>query len=466
MNAFSQISPHGTRRLLSAGFALLLSTYSVSALAAPPVTPTDADSPEGSDAQPDVAPDVTEPVDIQAPATAPAPAPGPAAATTSAPATNPAAAPAPAAAPPAAETGAAVAKPPSTALPPPEPKSAIPEEDLWSAGFTLDRGAWIGNTHNEFGIGILTVLRYQGEFSANGVDSLGFTLPYVRPNLHGSLFDGKLRFFVQPELANPGPKLLDAQITYQPIPAFGLDIGQYRTHVSRAWITGIPVLAMPGRGMVDDAFHTDRALGITAFGKPFAGKFEYDVGILDAGGYNLAKPLELQPLVTARVAVNPLGAVPYTQTPAFAKVDKPVFGFAAHMWSDRYTPTAADPARAFDRQRVTFGGEFVFMAPRVHVLAEGFGQWQLVQGQRFDGGWGSQAQVGVMIVDHTLELQARAGVMDLSRFSAMQGMWEGGLSWYLFGNHLRAQLQYSCAQDFDTGKCRGQTARIQTQLWF
>lgn len=361
-----------------------------------------------------------------------------------------------------------LARPALASPPPADPPAAEKSETGFAGGFSLERGAWLATPHLEFGIGLLATLRYGATFNATGVDSLGFSLPYLRPNLHASLFDGKLRFLIQPELSGPSVRLLDAQVVYQPIPAFGLDLGQYRPHVSRAWNTPIPTLALPGRGVVDDAFHTDRALGATVFGRPLGGKLEYDVGVFNGGGYNLGQPIQLEPLLTWRLAVNPLGAVPYTQTPAFADIDRAVFGFAVHGWTDYFRPAQIDPdVRPTPYQRVVAGGDFVLMTPRVHVLAAGFGRWAVDRRGLIDAGWGSQAQLGVMVLAQTLELQARAGVLDAGVGTPTQGIWEAGLSWYLWGNHIRAQLHWTCTQNFaQPSGCASQRAELQTQLWF
>lgn len=339
--------------------------------------------------------------------------------------------------------------------------------DKLAGGFSLERGAYVATPRHEFAIGLLTTLRYGASFTSTGVDSLGFSLPFVRPSLRASLFDGKLRFLIQPELSGANARLLDAQVIYQPIAAFGFNLGQYRPLVSRAWNTPIPLLAMPGRGVVDDVFHTDRALGATIFGRPFAGKFEYDVGVFNAGGYNLDQPLRLEPLATIRLAVNPLGPVPYTQTPAFAEVERTVFGLAAHGWTDRFRADPVAPEiKPIEQQRIVAGGDFVLMTPRVHLLVEGFARWAVAK-SLVDAGWGSQVQLGVMLLPRTLELQARAGVLDSGAGQSTRGDWEAGLSWYLWGNHIRAQLHYSCVQDFaHPHGCMSQRAQLQTQLWF
>lgn len=357
---------------------------------------------------------------------------------------------------------AAIASPPANADPP------VSSENGFAGGFSLERGAWLATPHLEFGIGLLATLRYGATFTTTDVDSLGFSLPFLRPNLHASLFDGRLRFLIQPELSGPGVRLLDAQVVYQPIPAFGLDLGQYRPHVSRAWNTPIPLLALPGRGVVDDAFHSDRALGATAFGRPFDGKLEYDVGVFNAGGYNLGQPVRIEPLAAWRLAVNPLGPVPYTQTPAFAQVERTVFGLAVHGWTDRFRAEQVDPeVKPTQRQRITAGGDFVLMTPRVHVLVEGFGRWAVHRTGLLDAGWGGQAQFGVMLLARTLELQGRAGVIDPGIHQPTQGIWEGGLSWYLWGNHIRAQLHYACVQSLAAPNgCVTHRAELQTQLWF
>jgi len=360
------------------------------------------------------------------------------------------------------------ASPPSTgAGPGPDPSPEGQPERNFAGGFSLERGAWLATPHLEFGIGLLAQLRYGATLSSSGVDSLGFSLPFLRPNLHASLFDGKLRFLIQPELSGPSVRLLDAQVVYQPVAAFGLDLGQYRPHVSRAWNTPIPLLSMPGRGLVDDTFHSDRALGATVFGRPFGGKLEYDLGVFNGGGYNIGQPVQLEPLVAWRLGVNPLGPVPYTQTPAFAEVERPVFGFAVHGWTDRFRAEQVDPAsKPEPQQRIVAGGDFVLMTSRTHTLVEGFARWAVDDSGLFDAGWGSQVQFGVMLLPRTLELQARAGVLDPGTHRATQGVWEGGLSWYLWGNHLRAQLHYACTQNLGELGCTNHRAELQTQLWF
>ncbi len=366
-----------------------------------------------------------------------------------------------------ARPAAAASPPPASAEPEPEPPAAPPKPTL-AGGFSLERGAWLATGRAEFGLGLLATTRYGATITDAGVGSLGFTLPFVRPNLHASLFDDKLRVFVMPELAPPSPRLLDAQVIWQPHPAFGLDLGQYRPHLARAWNTPMPLIALPGRGTVDEFFTSDRALGATVFGRPLAGKLEYDLGLLNAGGFNLAQPARLDPLLTWRLAYNPLGALPLTQTPAFADVDRTLVGLAVHGWTDRQTPAQDDPLiKPIDRRRVTAGGELVLMTPRVHLLVEGFARWELDDSGLLDAGWGSQAQVEVMLLSDALGLQTRGGVIDRGLGEPTQGVWEGGLSWYLRGNHLRAQLHYLCVQSFsDPVGCERHRAQLQTQLWF
>jgi hypothetical protein len=145
-----------------------------------------------------------------------------------------------------------------------------------------------------------------------------------------------------------------------------------------------------------------------------------------------------------------------------------VFAFGVHAWTDRFRDEQIDPLiKPLEHQRVTAGGDFVLMSRRVHLLVEGFGRWAVAKSGLFDAGWGSEAQFGVMLLPRTLELQARAGVLDLGLNQAMQGIWEGGLSWYLWGNHIRAQLHYVCMQNLAAPSgCASQRAELQTQLWF
>jgi hypothetical protein len=340
------------------------------------------------------------------------------------------------------------------------PVTRAPEPPVPARGFSLERGAWLATPHIGFGFGLLATLRHSASFSRDGVDAHGVSVPIVRPSLHARMANDKLRLLVQPELAGPSPRLLDAQLVYQPISAFGLELGQYRPHVSRAWNTPVPSLGLPDRGTVDHAFQPGRALGATVLGRPFAGKLEYAFGRFDAGGPKFGQPLQLEPLTTWRLAVNPLGPVPYTQTPGLAKLERPVFGFGVHGWTHQARP-------GIEGQRLTVGGDFVVMTEHIHVLVEGFGRWGLRKRRLLGQGWGSQAQIGVMVLERTLELHARAGILDPGRGQATQGTWEGGLSWYVYGNHLKAQIHHVCNHSFaDSRGCESHRALVQTQLWF
>lgn len=70
------------------------------------------------------------------------------------------------------------------------------------------------------------------------------------------------------------PRLLDLELTAQPVAEVGLRVGQVLTPFSRTFYTPVPKLLFPDFSLANDAFRADRDTGVMAFGTPLEGRVE------------------------------------------------------------------------------------------------------------------------------------------------------------------------------------------------
>lgn len=258
-----------------------------------------------------------------------------------------------------------------------------------------------------FHIGYLGWIRYAMVNAPNTTTS-GFAMPLARPYMTADILNGQMRFNLQAELAGGTPKLLDAEVFQNVGDGFALHIGQYRPHLSRGWRTGLPVLALPGRGPVQDSFHPTRAIGVTAYGTPLDGKLEYYVGLFN--GPSPASGVDHPRLATARLAWNPLGPTPYTQTPWFSGLDgaRLSVGFNG-MWQ---SPQEVDDQGApVDVDQLTGSLDVALLTSRWSWTTEAFARQTRTPRQDTIHTWGAYTIVSALMpTTMPLDLAARAGV--------------------------------------------------------
>ena len=333
-------------------------------------------------------------------------------------------------------TAAAPAPPP---LPPPPAPPAVHA--------SLDEGLSIASADGNFSVrlGLLVQARYELRRSPAGTTQ-GFDVRVVRPQLRGTIGRPWLRFFVQPELADANPRLLDAQLDAQPTPLLGVRVGQFLTPFSRAFLTPVPLLQFPDFSVVNTAFRADRDTGVMLHGEPFDGRAEWNVGAFNGNGIdrNGNDRLDLRWMV--RLAWNPLGAIAYNETPAVAGPTPWRVGLGVNAYTDTTTVTlpaavGQTTTRNGDQHEDVIGADLAVRGGPWTLQAEGYHRWQ----RRADGtsvaSWGAYAQSGVMLGRH-LEVAARGNVLqpdDGGSAALVSG--EALVTGYVRGNHLKLQLR-------------------------
>lgn len=344
------------------------------------------------------------------------------------------------------------------ATPPAEASGAPPRAQI-----DLEHGARVESTDGRFGVrlGALTQFRAQLDEVSDGRFQGRFNTFYVRPQLRMHAFGNQLNVFVQPEFSGAGARLLDFEITYQPHEAFGMRVGQFMTPFSRGWLTPIPVLHMVDFGAANDNFRWGRDTGAMLMGQPFGGKLEYYLGVFNGNGIGMPTKQTVHGLGVARLAISPLGAVPYNQT-RFLAGDQPLrFSIAVNGYAGRrsYERTITDlttgaPITVQDPNQVHLAGgvDFALDVDRLTVLAEAFLRRNVVKttGNPATDSYGLTAQAGYYFPAPRLELATRLTYtnQDLGTATNWLATYEGEVNWYAHGNHAKLQLRYLYA---DTG---------------
>lgn len=311
----------------------------------------------------------------------------------------------------------------------------------------------------------------------------GVAVRLARPVFIANLWHGRVAMRFMPEFAGGTPAMLDTTATVRVHEAFAVQVGQFRPWLNRGFRTGLPVLGLPGRGIIVDRFRVDRDVGVTVLGQPLGGKLEYYVGVMNGSGRDMTT-LAPSPLVTARFVVAPLGAVPYVQTPYVREVgprsptrrDEPTNGLVVAVGASGYTVANRESLEQTDgttldtdpRRRFGASGDLVVSRRRVFGLAEGFYEHRAglsEVGVPTQQSWGAYAQAGVLAWNPFVDLTMRVGYIDDDRRLAPI---EPGLNAYIFGNNGKLQVAYRCDVNAGEGEagCVAHTGTLQAQLQF
>lgn len=301
-----------------------------------------------------------------------------------------------------------------------------------------------------------------------------FSVPLARFALIGSAFDGLVRFFVQPEFAGT-PQLLDAQVELALDPALVVRVGQFRTPFSRSFITGLMVLDFPDRGLVANTFNAGRDTGLMLYGRPFGGALEYYAGVFNGSGINGRIGDTPMPMLMGRIAVTPLGSVPYDQTPSLT-IDVPAGimigadGYYRVRQQDGMPNLEEETASASTDLAVAFGP--------FSLQSEGFLRWRRTGPEPWTMAWAVYAQAGIFVFPRVLELAARGSWIDPSTDAGGNFVqaYEAAVNAYFaldgvsYGQHLKLVVAYRFADarapfgDVPMGRSHRVTA--QAQLFF
>ncbi|HRI62625.1 MAG TPA: hypothetical protein PK156_00260 [Polyangium sp.] len=372
-------------------------------------------------------------------------------------------------------SSASAADPPATL--PSSPKNQIEVHASLADGLGLRREDKLFSVD----LGILTQMRYTMTLHETKVTDDGFNVLMVRPVLRVKALNDTVRLFVQPELGTPTPKLLDFELTWQPIPQMGLRVGQFLTPFTRAFLTPVPLLQFTDFNRVNAKFRADRDTGAMLFGATKNGKLDYWLGAFNGNGIDKGGNDDTTMMGITRVAVNPVRAMPYDETPSLKGAVPFGIAIALDGIADRAHPTkmVTDPATGTQttvnltpETRLTGGADISIAYKSFTFLTEGFMKVIEPDGGARTTSIGAYAQAGIFAIPKRLEFAVRGGYMDPNRSKDKdtESNFEGLITGYFVGNHLKLGGRYTMIRNeakTADGLAPGVNHRfiIQTQLW-
>ncbi|MEM1348456.1 MAG: hypothetical protein AAGI01_07880 [Myxococcota bacterium] len=315
-------------------------------------------------------------------------------------------------------------------------------------------------------IGYLGWFRYQINARRGEPASHGFALPVSRPMLTAAFAEQQLVLFTQAEMGGDlDARLLDAEVVWRSDRLFGVHAGYYRPYFSRSFRTALPLLVSPGRGEVVDTFRPPRDFGVTAMGVLADGSFEYQAGVFN--GPQDPRIARYPRRVTARVAYNPMGRVPYTQTPWLAGVaDTRVAVGAQAMWA---SPVRLDVDGALvSSDDFSAAVDVTVFTPRLASLTEAHVRLldQPTPDAQRDLEIGATTRLAYLVVPERFDVSGQLSVIQLAADDQPALALGAGGQWYLVGNHAKLQAFYQLKTPSDPEGVVAHLVQAQAQLWF
>ena len=127
------------------------------------------------------------------------------------------------------------------------------------------------------------VVDYQPDRIAGGQD--GFSIAAARLGLEGE-FDNGIGYSIRAELISELP-VLDARLSYAPLSEVGLDIGLFKVPLSGEMQIDAADIDFVNRSRAVSALAPDRLPGLQVRGDVAGGLFGFNVGLFNAGGFEV-----------------------------------------------------------------------------------------------------------------------------------------------------------------------------------
>jgi hypothetical protein len=324
-------------------------------------------------------------------------------------------------------------------------------------------------------------MRFATTVNDGKIVDAGFNVNIVRPTIRMKAFHDKLQLFVQPELGTPTPKLLDYELTWQPVSEVGLRVGQFLTPMTRAFLTPVPLLQFNDFNRVNVKFRADRDTGAMIFGATKNGKLDYWLGAFNGNGIDKGGNDDTSMMGVARVAVNPVRAMPYHETPSLNGPVPCGIAIGVNGVADRAHPTkvVTDPTTGAQstvalpaETRLTGGADIAIAYKSFTFLGEAFAKMVDPDGGQRSFAYGAYAQAGIFAIPKRLEIAIRGGFMDPNRNNDKdtEANVEALITGYLVGNHLKLGARYTFIRNeakTADGLLPGVNQRfiIQSQVW-
>jgi phosphate-selective porin OprO/OprP len=304
--------------------------------------------------------------------------------------------------------------------------------------------------------------------------------------MKGHAYTKDLTYKLQVNFAAAGdPKLLeDAFLNYSFLKEAQILVGQDKVPFARQELTSSGSQQFVDRSNATDTFKPGRDIGAMIHGDVAGGMLEYAVGWYGGAGQSKTRS-DNNNAVAARVAVNPLGAMKYSESDVEFS-EKPLVSVGANWYRNQFTKGESNNT-SFYTKWLKSGGVFA-ADEKIEVNTAGADlafKWRglSAQGEYFwaqgDGNSSAQttqrahgfyAQTGYFIIPKHLEAAVRYSYVDPNRDKAndLQTDVQGAISYY-FNKHnlkLQADVTNSHRQQSGGAPLDNMEYRLQAQIIF
>jgi hypothetical protein len=333
-------------------------------------------------------------------------------------------------------------------------------------GYDPDQGAFIRTPDRAWELNpyAMVQLQHTSLFEKGDVSSTSFSLHSAKLIFHGHVFHPSLTYHFQTNFGDGKVAAENIYLRWDPDRAFGLLAGQVEVPFNRQHITLEAYQQLIDRSIVDQRFTLQRDIGAAAYAGDRGHRLEATLGVWNGARQNATND-DKSFMGTIRLAYNPWGPILYRE----ADLDNspaPKLSIAA---AGAYNPARVVPDPNGETTSATW-----------HHVAQAVGEVTLryrgtslsteahVRNYAMDDGkekfqYGAFGQVGVFVIPHHLELEARFAAID-GKLGAKDAVREltGGVSWYFHKHRLKVQA--------DTSRLETRDAtidyRVRTQLEF
>ncbi len=332
------------------------------------------------------------------------------------------------------------------------------EEEKATAGWMPKKGGFVLRAPDDnylLRLGLQTAYKYEPRFE-NGQAESRAAFFVLRPIFAGNLYEKWIHFWTSLELRADPPYVLDTYVDFEFMKEFGLRVGQQYTPWSRHESRGPQQILFPDWDFVADLFWTGRDKGLTAYGLPWKGIFEYYVGLYSGSPLRQFTSIPGNYVLETRLTLSPLGPPDATEYPYSMEDSVPLrYSFSLQAYSSKVQISEANlnPASGLfeftatgqTTRNLAGGADFYLQADRFTFTVEAYlRNTDLLDGTPAFNELGAWAQLGVSL-QKRLILGLRGSYLDPSTLVANDQLFvvEGLLSWLVDPTHLHLQLRYA-----------------------
>lgn len=377
-------------------------------------------------------------------------------------------------------------------------KGVITEDDYKTVtksrplDYKVGKGFTFSSPDEKFQISLGARLQSRYTFTDKeaGQDASEWRIRRMKLFMGGHAYTKDLTYKLQVNFADTSKLLEDAWLNYKVMDEAQLLLGQEKVQFARQEITSSGAQQFVDRANATDTFKMGRDTGLMIHGKIAKGVLNYNLGVYGGLGQNTPRSAANNNAFAARVTVNPLGNMPYSEAD-LEQSEKPLVSIGANYFMDTLKKTNATTLETnnlsfagsngwFGKGRSTFGATEKVDIDTFGIDAAfkwmGFsaqGEYFLGQAEGQDSAkklraQGFYTQAGYFIIPKHLELAARYSYVDPNRDTSqdLQTEIQGAISYYFNKHNLKLQADVTNIHKQQPTRSDDLQYRMQAQIIF